>query len=100
MASIALRDLTFAYPPSDPDAESLSGAGSLGKAALSHVSVTIPDGTFVTLYGENRAAWLSLRGDPPQWYADGYTLGPGQRVSDRLCRTAAGRADRYGSRVA
>lgn len=60
MASIALRDLTFTYPPSDPDAGSLSGAESLGKAALSHVSVTIPDGTFVTLYGENGSGKSTL----------------------------------------
>lgn len=58
MASIALRDLTFAYPSSETT--NPSDRGNIGKTALSHVSVTIPDGTFVTLYGENGSGKSTL----------------------------------------
>ena len=58
MASIALRDLTFAYPSSETT--NPSDRGSIGKTALSHVSVTIPDGAFVTLYGENGSGKSTL----------------------------------------
>lgn len=52
MASIALCDLTFAYP--------LSGTENVGNTVLSHISVTIPDGAFVTLYGKNGSGKSTL----------------------------------------